>query len=252
MTEYTAEALRGWFKRVEPIYPELFNAAHAICGNYDQAEDALRSGILEVWTEDSEGSMGFRERLRTAVREEALRLCRQDEGGADFTWPGLNPEGSNPVLRQAAREGLETQRLLMLKAGLGLSPGRIALVTGLPASFVKTTLKRFDARCRRSLPARDRGRYDVLLSRAMRQQLQSRSGLPQPKAIYRAFEAEASNFKPRTHRISRVIYRIAVLVMALICAALFWLFAVLVQPPELQTQVSTPEDAQTVTTFQVE
>ena len=37
MSEQTSEALRTWFSRVEPMCPELFNAAYAMCGNYDQA-----------------------------------------------------------------------------------------------------------------------------------------------------------------------------------------------------------------------
>ena len=90
MSEQTSEALRTWFKRVEPYYPELFNMAHAICGNYEQAEYALRGAILEVWAQSSEGGMGFRERLRSAVREESLQLLEEGEAASsEFTWPGI-------------------------------------------------------------------------------------------------------------------------------------------------------------------
>jgi predicted RNA-binding Zn-ribbon protein involved in translation (DUF1610 family) len=72
MSEQTSEALRSWFRRVEPLIPELFNIAHVICGNYDQAELALRGAILEVWADSADGGMGFREKLRGAVKQEAL------------------------------------------------------------------------------------------------------------------------------------------------------------------------------------
>ena len=37
-----AEALRSFYSRVTPVIPELFNVAHAICGNYDLAEYSLQ------------------------------------------------------------------------------------------------------------------------------------------------------------------------------------------------------------------
>ena len=34
MQQQTSEALRDWFKAVEPLCAELFNAAYVMCGNY--------------------------------------------------------------------------------------------------------------------------------------------------------------------------------------------------------------------------
>ena len=45
----TTESLRNWFRHVEPIYPELFNAAHAMCGSYELAEYAL---VVEAAVQD--------------------------------------------------------------------------------------------------------------------------------------------------------------------------------------------------------
>lgn len=239
MSEQTAGALRAWFKRIEPLYPELFNTAHVICGNYDQAEDALRGAILEIWSEGSSGGMGFRERLRGALREEALRLNAADDGAIEFTWPGIGEVMDDTTLTQAAREDIEVQRVLMLRHGVGLSPGRIASITGLPVSLVRGTLRRFETKCKRKLPAKERPRFDILISRAMKRQLDSRTGLPHPAAVYRAFEAEAATLQTPTHLLSTMIYRVLVVVMAVICAVLFWLFAVLVQPPNLQSQSPT-------------
>ena len=47
--QQTSGELRTWFRNVQPVYVELFNAAYAMCGNYDMAEYALRSAILDAW-----------------------------------------------------------------------------------------------------------------------------------------------------------------------------------------------------------
>lgn len=244
MSEQTSEALRLWFKRVEPLYPELFNTAHVICGNYDQAELALRGAILDAWSESAEGGMGFREKLRGALREEALEQLKSD-ADTDFTWPGFSETGSDAIQKQLNRESLENQRILMLRHGVGLSAGRIARLTDMTATQVRSVLDRFESRCKRSLPVSERSRFDALFGRIAKRQLASRAGVPHPASVYRAFEAEASRLELPEHRVSRVIFRILVLLMALVCAVLFWLFAVLVQAPSIERQDAAPP---TVTT----
>ena len=244
MNEQTSESLRAWFRQLEGIYPELFNTAHAICGNYTLAENALRSAIVDVWSQNNTGGMGFRERLRHAVRAEAFDALSDGDAAspAEFTWPGF-PQGSSDALtRLASRERIETQRVLMLRHGVGLPVKRIAQLTGATPSQVRTTLNRFESRGRRSLPAQDKGRFDALFQRSARQALSSRAGIPHPSTAYRAFEAEASGMQVSSHRVSRVVYRVLVLVMALVCAAMFWLFAVLVQSPSMeQAPAESPE-----------
>ena len=48
-----ADELRAFFARVRPCYRELFNMAHAICGNYELAEYAVQSAILDVFRRGS-------------------------------------------------------------------------------------------------------------------------------------------------------------------------------------------------------
>ena len=239
MSEQTSEALRAWFKRVEPMVPELFNIAHAICGNYDQAELALRGAILEVWAESADGGLGFREKLRGAVKQEALNQLQAGQE-ADFTWPGFAEVDEPAIQKQLNRENLENQRVLMLRHGVGMTPGRVAQLTGMTSAQVRGILERFESRCRRGLPAQDRGRFDALFGKLARAQLASRVGVPLPGAVYRAFEAEASRLEVPEHRVSQVIDRVVVFLMALVCALLFWLFAVLVQPPGIEAPETTP------------
>ena len=253
MNEQTSESLRAWFKQLEGIYPELYNTAHVICGNDSQAEYALRSAILEVWVENAEGGMGFREKLRSAVRSEALRvLAEEPDPSAEFTWPGIPDTASDPLLRQAAKETPEVQRALMLRHGVGLSIKRVSALTNMVPGQVRTALARFETRARRALPAQQRSRFEQLFSRAARKLLNSRTGIPHPSTVYRAFEAEASQLQVPSHRVSKVIYRVLVLVMALVCAGLFWLFAVLVQAPEITPEASPTGDPGSVPGVTVE
>ena len=231
--QQTSEELRAWFKRVQPIYVELFNAAHAMCGNYDMAEYALRSALLDVWLQNATGGMGFRERLRSALRREAFDAALSEDGAAaEFTWQGVSPlrEGED-ISAQLAQERVETQRLVMLRHGCGLSPRSISRLTGLSQGQVRTELDRFEARCCRKLPRQERSRADALITRQAKRLLaQSSANVPQPAQVYRAFEAEADGARVSDHRAGRILGGVLLTLMALLCAGTFWLFAVLVQP----------------------
>ena len=99
MQQQTSMELRAWFRNVEPLYAELFNAAHAMCGNYDLAEYALRSAMLDAWLQDPSAGMGFRERLRASLRREAFDAALSEEGrAAEFTWPGLPRDRDDALL----------------------------------------------------------------------------------------------------------------------------------------------------------
>ena len=234
MQQQTSEQLRVWFRNVEPIYAELFNAAHAMCGNYDLAEYALRSAILDVWLQNAGSGMGFRERLRSALRQEAFEAAlSEDARGAEFTWPGIPVTGGDPILALLSQERPEIQRLAVLRHGCGLPAKAIAQLTGMGPAQVRAELERLESRCRRGLSGQDRSRAEQLIARRMKKLLtQGGPGIPQPAQVYRAFEAEADGAQLTGHRFSRVAGRVLVALLALLCAAAFWLFAVLVQPAQ--------------------
>lgn len=232
MQQQTSMELRAWFRNVEPIYAELFNAAHAMIGNYDLAEYALRSAILDVWLQNAGSGMGFRERLRGALRQEAFDAALSDEArGAEFTWPGYSDESDDPILAQLAQERVEIQRLATLRHGCGLPVKAIARLTGASQNQIRAELSRLESRCRRGLSGQDRARVEQLIARRMKRLLtQEGPGIPQPSQVYRAFEAEADGAQVTGHRFSRVVSRALAALFALVCAAAFWLFAVLAKP----------------------
>jgi len=232
--QHTSEELRAWFRGVQPLYVELFNAAHVMCGNYDMAENALSSAILDVWQQNAASGMGFRERLRSALRREAFAAALSDEGqAAEFTWPGVGAYegGDNPVAIQLGQEGVDSQRLVILRQGCGLSLRQVCQLTGLTQGQVRAELNRFETRCRRRLTGQDRGRAEALIARTAKRLLgQSGPNVPQAGQVYRAFEAEAGAAQARGFRVWRFASGLLLALMALLCAGAFWLFAVLVQP----------------------
>jgi hypothetical protein len=231
--QHTSDALRAWFRNVQPLCAELFNAAHVMCGNYDMAEYALRSTILDVWLQGAAGGMGFRERLRGTLRREAFAAALSDEGqAAEFTWPGPGAgKDDGPVDAQLAQEEIRTQRLVMLRHGCALPLRQVCRLTGMTQGQARAELNRFEARCRRRLPAQDRSRAEALIARQAKRLLsQGTPDAPQPGQIFRAFEAEAGVAASRGPRVWRVVGNLLLALLALLCAGAFWLFAVLVQP----------------------
>ena len=231
--QHTSEELRAWFRSVQPLCAELFNAAYVMCGNYDLAEYALRSAILDVWMQNAAGGMGFRERLRSALRRQAFAAALSTEGqAAEFDWPGpgaLPPD--SPIATQLGQEPAETQRLVMLRHGCALPLRAACRLTGLTQGQARAELNRFEARCRRRLPGPERPRTEALIARLAKKLLaQSGPNVPQPGQVYRAFEAEAGAAQAPGFRAWRIVGGLLLALMALLCAGAFWLFTVLVQP----------------------
>ena len=70
MARSESEDFQLYFSRVRPIYHQLFNLAHAITGNCEQAEYCLQYAMLDCWAagDASASRHGFREGLRRSSR----------------------------------------------------------------------------------------------------------------------------------------------------------------------------------------
>lgn len=236
MARPESEEFQLYFSRIRPIYHQLFNLAHVITGNCEQAEYALQYAMLDCWSagEASASHHGFRESLRSGVIRAALKTASPQ---AETDWDGLRPDGENgdPLLRAIAQESTETRRLLALNRGCGLSVRRIARLTNMDKARIQTLLHRFEARTRRRLSASDRRRYDLLIVRAVRSQL----SLPTPAApdmgaIFRTFQADAASVSRPNRLPARILKGVFTAVLAIIVIVAFWLTAVLIQPPVLE------------------
>lgn len=235
MARSEAEEFQLFAGRVQPIYHQLFNLAHAITGNCDQAEYALQAAMLDCWIRgDAAASRhAFRESLRSSVIHSALRAGQKGE----MDWNGLNicAEDGDALSLCIAQEGAELRRLLALRYGCGLSPRRIARLIGQDTSRVQNLIARFDARNRRKLPAHERRFYDRHIVRAVRSLLlQPYPQAPEMGSVLRTLQADAADAPAPNRLPARIVHHLLLALVALFCIIAFWLIAVLMQPAVLQ------------------
>ena len=228
----TSDGLRTYYGRVVSAIPELFNMAYAICGNYDLAEYALEYTLMEAWVGENHGGIGFRENLRNTLKrvamEEALELRAETP---EFTWNGLCGERESPFLAALAQESVETRRAVALRYGCELPAVRIAKLMDCSPGHVHELLDRFERRVRRRLSAGEKRRFDALASRSVRQAFSETSeDMPSLSAIYRSFIQEAAETQRPRHLAAKIVRRSVSILLAVLCALMFWFAAALVHP----------------------
>lgn len=235
--------IQAFFNRLRPVYPRLFNLAHAITGNCERAEYCLQSAMLDCWAagDATASSHGFREGLRNAVIHAALKAARSPQGGAEFDWDGLTIEDDGIAARALAREPLENQRVLALRYGCGLSLRRIARLTDGSAAQVRDVLRRFEARVRRRLPDAQRAKCASQIGHAVRDALSHPNAhTPEIGGVFRTFQADAASVARPSRLPARILHAIFVVILAFICAVAFFLVAVLMQPASIESPAQTP------------
>lgn len=235
MARAEAEEFQIYFTRIRPIYHQLFNIAHAITGNCDQAEYCLQYAMLECWSAgDANASHhGFREGLRSSVTRVALKCTCSEE----YDWKSLqtDPDNTDPLARLITQEPTELQRLIALRYGCGLPPRRIAKITGLELNRIQTLLGRFEARTRRKLSTGDRRRFDTSIVRTVRSQLSQPNPLaPEMGATYRTFQTDAASITRPSRLPARILRAVLAVILAVFCVVAFWFTAVLMQPAVLE------------------
>lgn len=247
MAKPEVEEFQLYFSRVRPIYHQLFNIAHAITGNCEQAEYCLQYAMLERWSagESTASRHGFREGLRSSVTRSALKLPPAEE----FDWNGLQsePENADTLTQLISQEGGELRRILALRYGCSLSLRRIARILNTDSGRVHTLLHRFEVRTCRRLPAGDRRRFDVLMTHCVRSQFVQPSPLaPEMGGLFRAFQADASGVSRSSRLPARILRIVLAAVLAIFCIVAFWLAAVLLQPAVLEDPVAQPSIVESV------
>lgn len=242
------EELRVYFARIRPLCRELFGMAHAICGNYELAEYAMQRAILEGFhrTGRSKSRIGIRENMRGLVRRIAYEQTLLIDD-AELTWDGFQADkidgaGEDQVLRLAASEEVDVRRMLVLRYGCQMRVREIAHLVGASPKQVSSALDRFERRLGRRLAARQHMRVEAMISRSAREALSREPNAPDAGAVFRSFEAEASQPEGRPRVALRALNGVLAIVLALVCVVIFWVVAVLIQSPE-----SRLEEAPTAT-----
>ena len=233
------DAMREFYSRVTPVIPELFNMAYAICGSYDLAEYALQYTLVEAWNSESHGGMGFREGLRNTLRRVAMAQAIQNSSGAKaFSWDGLIEAGDDPVMELLAAEDDDVRRAVALRFGCGLPAAKGAKLIGISPAQMKVMLSRFERAAVRRLPLSERRRFEQRLVKAVRREFSTADeDMPSLGAIYRSFEAEAMESRRPKRLAKRIVKRMLLILLAALCALVFWLAAVLIQPAPMEQPV---------------
>lgn len=240
MARPEVEEYQQYFSRLRPIYPQLFNLAHAIVGNCDQAEYCVQYALVDFWAmgHASTSRHGFREELRSTVIRTARKTAATSEAReAEFDWDALAGDGigENPILRQIAQEPLETRRLLALHYGCGLSPGHIAPLCRTDARRVQLLLRRFEARIRHRVAPAERRRCEALIARTIRALMaQPVAGMPELSKVFRNFQVDAESINRPSRLPVRLLHGALAALLGLLCITAFWLAAVLLQPAVLE------------------
>ncbi len=253
MTTAPQDEMRVYFARVKPVYCELFSMAHAILGNYELAEYAAQQAILEGWqrSQGFAGKLGFREGLRAGVKRIAYAetLMRRGEK-PEFTWNGFEPDvidgaPDEPFAQMAAQESLEVRRVLALRYGCGFLPSAISKLTDMSTGQIRQVLYRFENRLRKKLKGSVRRRVDTYCFHAVRQEFaRGEQNMPDPGTVFRTFQVEAAGTPVPRKKLRRVAYAVLCALLIALMGGVFWLAAVLIQPPTLEPDAEpAAEDA---------
>jgi hypothetical protein len=101
-------------------------------------------------------------------------------------------------------------------------------------AVVKELLGRFERHAARRLRPQEVRRFEARLSKAVGKAFGVQSDeMPSLGVIYRAFEADALETRRPRRLVSKMIRRVLIAVLMVVCAVVFWLAAVLIQPVEL-------------------
>lgn len=234
---------QGYQARLKPIYSEMFRAAHAVIGNRDLAEFVLKNAVREAYLRRREwrDRMNFREGVLSAVRLVGLtelRLIRR-KGGYELDWEGFSqrcPEGlgaaEQKLYRAIASQSLQTRRMMVLRHGCGFKERQIAEILNMKPAQVHEELTGCAAGMEHAAGKASIHGMERLLRRVMRAEM-SRPGedLGEMGAVLRSFERDVQHVSSRKFSVGHWIGTVFGVLGALVCAALIWLIAVLLEEP---------------------
>jgi DNA-directed RNA polymerase specialized sigma24 family protein len=229
---------RGFIERVRPAYDELFQCAYALTGNLELAEYVLRSALLAAYLRRGEWRerMSFQEGVSYALRVVALTELKRIRavGGFEVDW--ALPSGAELSPAEAAllgrleRESTRTQRLMLLIYGLGLKASEAAQALSLSAPGVREAQRRLLSRLMRASKLGRRETEARLASLSDKLLAVPCLDAPAFGAVVRSFERDAQGQTGRKTSATRVVGTVLLAAAALLCAVLFWVLTVLLEP----------------------
>ena len=165
------------------------------------------------------------------------------------TWSGFDSVNvaGNPFLMEAVREPVQMRRILMMKFGAGLHSYEIAPIIGMDKMRVRGYLRQFEARVERKV-RKSGSSYEKLAKHAALVELNRvDADVPDVTATFRQLQADMVDPVRPTggNPLHRIIGVVIMTVAVVLCVALFWLFAVLMENDAPRSAVQQPEAVQT-------
>lgn len=240
------EELELYLEQVTPVFREIFGVAHSITNHYDSAEYVVQRAIQRGFVSRMSRRITFRDHLKQLTVRLAADYVKQNGRPADTegTWSGFDTVNvqENPFLQEAVSEPLMMRRILMMKFGAGLHSYEIAPLVGLDKARVRGYLQQFEARVERR--NRKKGSsYDKLAKYAALQELNRiDADVPDATATFRQLQADMIDpVRPvREGRLRKLIGMLFMGIAILLCVALFWLFAVLMDSDPAPIPANSP------------
>ena len=240
-------APQAFLERTRPLLGSLYQMALLIADNSEAAETALRLALLETYLSDTDphDRRALRERLRRETRvialEQTHELPPSDLEAGE--WRGVTgttlPEESAFLFSHFSQEDRQTQRLLLQRFGCGFSLARAAALTRMTADQAGNAIGAFRART-----ASAKGEtWERAVVRMCRRLVEEPGGAPDLNAVCRAFERDAvGSFrgKRKKRHVPGIIFCV---IGVAVCALLFWLIAILLEPSR------APQEAEETAAF---
>lgn len=236
-----ADNLQGFIKRVRPLFDGLFQVAYALTGNLELSEYVLRSALLEAYLRRDEWRerMSFREGLFYTLRVVALTELRRirSVGGYEEDWTPPAPrdltDQQRALLARLEKESSRTLRMLLLTDGCGMKPSQVAQALSMSAAGIREARRRLTSRLERSFKLSRRDLEEMLEALMDKLLAAPCPDAPSCGAALRAFERDAQGQARRRMSPGRVVGAGFLVTGALMCALLFWLLTVLLEPRSL-------------------
>ncbi|NLG26233.1 MAG: sigma-70 family RNA polymerase sigma factor [Clostridiales bacterium] len=227
----TEEDRRVFLGRVRPLISGLFNAAHYITGSSEAAERVTREAVMAAYLRMGKlrGRVGFREAVLREIRGRALRVARRATAEVDLR--PLSADADGPMLAFLAAQPPEQQRIAVLRYGCGLSGAEVARAMGLPRGQVQSELRRLMSRAERQTPPDGpRITAERMMAQELKRHMYREGGAAfDQAAMLRALEQDAEQIRLPRRVARRIVGATFTALAALLCAALFWLLAVLTE-----------------------
>jgi DNA-directed RNA polymerase specialized sigma24 family protein len=243
----------SFIERVRPVYDELFQCAYALTGNLELAEYVLRSALLEAFLRRCEWRerMSFHEGIAYALRAVALTELKRIRavGGYELDWSlpaGANLTHDEAALRdRLSRESVRTQRVTLLLYGCAMKPTQAAQALSLSVPGIREAQRRLISRFQRALRLGRREMESRMESLSEKLLSSPCADAPGCGEMLRAFERDAQGQASRKTSAGHVAGMTFLIAGALLCAILFWLLTVLLEP-RTATQPGASPTAQAV------